>query len=173
MPINFPKFAKICQNCPKIAQKSPNKCPKKCPKQSVKNFFWQSVKNLLRTFFETVRSKIRPSKKSVFPFVQKFVRHKKGRSVWGYVRMYWNIYITKYLHTTLTCFLLLLNVCNTLAFKGPNQLQLYLLLDCKTHLKQKYSQNKEYIHYTALTTTSNTFTPTTNKTTTNKITINL
>ena len=73
-PKNCLKFVKICQNLPK-------NCPKKCAKQSVKNFFWQSVKNPLRTFFETVRPKIRPSKKSVCPSFNKSVRHEKGQFV--------------------------------------------------------------------------------------------
>ena len=57
---------------------------KKCPKQSVRNFFDNPFDNLLRTFFETVRPKIRPSKKSVCPSVKKSVRHKKGPAVGGY-----------------------------------------------------------------------------------------
>ena len=79
MPKNYQKLSKI-------APKFPKKCPKMCPKQSVKNFFWQSVKNPFWTFFETVCPKIRPSKKSGYPSVKKSVRHKKGRSVGGYSR---------------------------------------------------------------------------------------
>ena len=70
----MPKIAKIC---PKIAHK-------KCPKQSVKNFFDNPFENPQRTFFETVRTKIHPSKKSVCLPVKKSVRHKKGPTVGGY-----------------------------------------------------------------------------------------
>jgi lauroyl/myristoyl acyltransferase len=66
-----PKIAKKLHKFAEIAQNLPKNFPKKWPKQSVKNFFGQSVKNLLRTFFETVRSKIHPSKKIILSVRQK------------------------------------------------------------------------------------------------------
>ena len=65
---------KTAKKLPKIKRKIVQQLSKNLAKHFIKNFFWKSVKN----FFETVRPKIRSSKKSVRPFVQKSVRHEKG-----------------------------------------------------------------------------------------------